>query len=81
VFEFDLDAGQEVERYVDERFTANFGDVQRLPGGNMLVTYSNAGVVVELDSEREPALEITAAPYLGYVTWCASLYGPDPPGQ
>jgi hypothetical protein len=76
VIEYELDEGDEVWRYEGEEFSANFGDVQRLPGGNTLVTYSNAGTIVEVTPELEKVLEITANDYLGYVTWRPSLYLP-----
>jgi hypothetical protein len=74
VIEYDLDDGAEVWRYQGDESTANFGDVQRLPGGNTLVTYSNAGVMVEVTPERETVFQLTANDYLGYATWRRSLY-------
>lgn len=74
VIELDLNDGQELWRYEADEFTANFGDVQRLPGGNTLITYSNAGVIHEVTPERAKVLEITASKYLGYVTWRPTLY-------
>jgi hypothetical protein len=75
VLELDLSDGSEVWRYVGGEHTGNFGGVQRLPGGNTLVTYSNVGVIHETTRESEKVLEIVAAPpALGYATWLPSLY-------
>lgn len=73
--EFSLESGMEVWRYESTQYTANLGDVQRLPGGNTLVTYSNAGVIHEVTAGKEKVLEITAQKNLGYATWRKSLYG------
>lgn len=73
--EYDLDNGEEVWRYEGRQYTANYGGVQRLPGGNTLVTYSNAGVIHETTSDGQKVLELTANQKLGYATWRPSLYG------
>ncbi len=58
--------------------TFSFGDVERLPNGNTLVTYSNNGELDEVDPEgvvvRITTLDMTHSP--GYVEWRESLYGP-----
>lgn len=60
--------------------TDNMGDVQRLPGGNTLITYSNVGEVRELDSSGNAVLSITrtGGPNFSYTMWRPSLYGPPP---
>jgi len=60
--------------------TDNMGDVQRLPGGNTLITYSNAGEVREVDSSGNVVLSITrtGGPNFSYTMWRPSLYGPPP---
>jgi hypothetical protein len=73
--EFDLEDGEEVWRYEGNLYSANFGGVQRLPGGNTLVTYSNTGVIHELTPDQRKVLEISANEYLGYASWRPSLYG------
>jgi len=73
--EYALDSGEEVWRYEGGQFTANLGDVQRLPGGNTLVTYSNAGIIHEVTPDQEKVLQITAQKNLGYAAWRRSLYG------
>jgi len=74
VLEFDLESGEEVWRYESDEFTENFGNAQRLPGGNTLVTYSNAGVIHETTPDQVKVLEIRTAEHLGYATWRPSLY-------
>jgi hypothetical protein len=62
-------------QYDGGAFTNTMGDVQRLPGGNTLVTYSNAGLIHEVDSEGNLALVIASQP-IGFTNWRSSLYGP-----
>jgi len=81
VIEYDLDTGEEVWSYESGELTPNFGDVQRLPGGNTLVTFSNAGVIHEVTPEGELVLEIVTEENLGYVTWVPSLYGTSDPAR
>ncbi len=50
------------------------GDVQRLPGGNTLVTYSTDGTIVELDSNWNEVQSFSSR--FGYSNWRATLYGP-----
>jgi hypothetical protein len=51
------------------------GDVQRLPNGNTLVIYSNAGDIHEVDPQERfvQAFESTS---IGYANFRKSLYGP-----
>lgn len=56
--------------------TMTLGDVQRLPNGNTLVTYSEAGQIVELDTDWNVVQ--TFAVRTGYTTWRPTLYGPPP---
>lgn len=74
VLEFDLSDGSEVWRYEGGEYSENFGGVQRLPGGNTLVTFSNAGVIHEVTPNGEKVLEVTCPYKLGYSTWLPSLY-------
>jgi Arylsulfotransferase (ASST) len=50
------------------------GDVQRLPNGNTLITYSTAGEILEVDPSWAPVQTITGA--YGYADWRETLYGP-----
>jgi hypothetical protein len=56
--------------------SATLGDVQRLPGGNTLITYSNAGQIVELDPDWNAVQTFSVR--VGYATWRPTLYGPPP---
>ena len=83
VFEYTLD-GKELMSYDSGRSAQNLGDVQRLPGGNTLVSYSNSqSYIHEIDKNQKLVLEIdlgagSGGPSLGYILWRASLYGPPP---
>lgn len=82
VFEFRVDlatkSSELLWQYVSDDSTATFGDVNRLPNGNLLITYSNAGAIHELGADRT-LLRRTTTLGLGYVEHRASLYGPPPP--
>jgi hypothetical protein len=56
------------------------GDVQRLDNGNTLVTYSDSGVIHEVDANGSLLQEISwqLGGALGYVMQRQSLYGPPP---
>jgi hypothetical protein len=78
VYEFALnvDSGLNAtvtKNYTGSAYSSNLGDVQRLPGGNTLVTYSAQGKLVELD----PGWEIvqTLSVRVGYSSWRPTLYG------
>jgi hypothetical protein len=51
------------------------GDVQRLPNGNTLVTFSNNGTIYELDPASNVVQTLKAASF-GYSEWRPTLYGP-----
>jgi hypothetical protein len=63
-----------VHDYPGTAASTTLGDVQRLPGGNTLVTYSNAAVIEELD----PSWNVvqTFSVRVGYSNWRPTLYGP-----
>ena len=74
--EFDLD-GNEISRYDPGISTSNLGDVQRLPGGNTLITFSTSSIIHEYDASGAAVLTIDMGQSLiGYASWRASLYGP-----
>jgi hypothetical protein len=52
------------------------GDVQRLPRGNTLVTYSTDAKIVELDSDWNEVQTFSVR--VGYSSWRPTLYGPPP---
>lgn len=62
-----------VKDYAGTGTSSNLGDVQRLPGGNTLVTYSASGSIVELDADWNEVQTFSAR--VGYTSWRASLYG------
>lgn len=80
VFEFDLNAAPSsfsarlVEDYAGTAASSNLGDVQRLPGGNTLVTYSADGKIVELDPDWNEVQTFSVR--VGYSNWRPTLYGP-----
>jgi hypothetical protein len=57
-----------------------FGDAQRLPNSNTLVTFSTQGIIHEVDANKNlvRALTFEAGTVLGYVTQRPTLYGPPP---
>jgi len=52
----------------------SLGDVQRLPNGNTVVTYSNGGVILELDASWNTVQTLKGG--FGYADWRQTLYGP-----
>lgn len=81
VLEYELDESKwEAKRiweYEGELGSPTLGDVQRLPGGNTLITYSNAGIMREVDEDGNLVQDIRTTS-LGYTTFRKSLYGPPP---
>lgn len=85
VVEYDFD-GNEILNYNSGLFSSHLGDVQRLPGGNTLISYSDdVSFIHEINRQKEVVLEIDArapdsAPMaaLGYPLWRETLYGPPP---
>jgi Arylsulfotransferase (ASST) len=80
VFEFKLSAAPDafsaslVKDYAGSLSSSNLGDVQRLPGGNTLVTYSAEGKIVELDADWNEVQTFSVR--VGYTSWRPNLYGP-----
>lgn len=62
--------------YDGDNSSQTLGDVQRLPNGNTLVTYCNAGAIHEVDSAGELVQSWTFSNGVGYVDHRSSLYGP-----
>lgn len=81
VWEFSLDvpglSATEVWSYVSNNNSAALGDVQRLPNGNTLITYSISGRVHEVDENKQIVRTFSTEP-LGYMMHRESLYGPPP---
>jgi hypothetical protein len=80
IFQFQLNATPStltatlVKDYTDGGSSTNMGDVQRLPGGNTLVTYATDAKIVELDSSWNEVQTFSAR--VGYSNWRPTLYGP-----
>ena len=73
--EYGLD-GSLIKKFTSGGYTQNLGDVQRLPGGNTLITYGNGYKIQEVDSSGNLVLEITGGTSsFGYAEWRESLYG------
>jgi hypothetical protein len=79
MYEFSL-TGTQLMRLVGVGgdYSANLGDVQRLPGGNTLIDFSNASVMKEFDPQGNVVLQINGASgtRFGYALWQETLYGP-----
>lgn len=79
-YQYDLAAGTGtlvLDYHQDGLNSAAFGDVQRLPNGNTLVTYSTSGVIHEIDSEGNLLREMSTD-QIGYSQHRKTLYGPPP---
>lgn len=80
VFEFHLTSTPSaftatlIEDYVGDGLSNNLGDVQRLPGGNTLVTYATDRKIVELDPNWNEVQTFEVR--VGYANWRPTLYGP-----
>ena len=74
--EFSLTDGREIFRYDPGVFSVWLGDVQRLPEGNTLVTFSVAGEIHEVDPDGNLVRRIEIGNTLGYSMWRPTLYGP-----
>jgi hypothetical protein len=80
VFEFRLEdsagafTATLVKDYAGDGSSDNLGDVQRLPGGNTLVTYATDRKIVELDENWNEVQTFSAR--VGYASFRPTLYGP-----
>jgi hypothetical protein len=72
--EFGLD-GTLIKKFNSGGGATNFGDVQRLPSGNTLITYSTSNLIQEVDSSDAVVLEVKSSASLGYIEFRKSLYG------
>jgi hypothetical protein len=73
--EYSLPDGKELFRYEPGIFSVWYGDVQRLPKGNTLVTFSMAGKIQEVDAQGSLVMEVQGEIF-GYSEWRSTLYGP-----
>jgi hypothetical protein len=53
-----------------------FGDVQRLPNGNTLVTFSQSGIIHEVSPQEQLVQSFEDPDRFGYAHFRATLYGP-----
>jgi hypothetical protein len=58
--------------------TSVLGDIQRLPNGNILVTFSTAGQIHEIDPSGQLVASFQLAGQFGYAEFRETLYGPPP---
>ncbi len=65
-----------VRAYAGTAASSNLGDVQRLPNGNTLITYSATGHIVEVDPDWHEVQTFSVR--VGYTSWRPTLYGPPP---
>jgi len=66
-----------VKDFASGSLTSNvLGDVQRLPNGNTLITYSTSGTILEVDPSWATVQTLTGS--YGYADWRETLYGPPP---
>jgi hypothetical protein len=80
VFEFKLTESTSaistttVKDFTSGNSSGTLGDVQRLPSGNTVITYSNAGVILEVDASWNTVQTLKGT--FGYADWRPTLYGP-----
>lgn len=79
-YEYDLSSSRArlVLEYVSGEGSITFGDVRRLPNGNLFITYSNSGIIHETSPLGELLREVRLEP-IGYTEHRKSLYGAPPP--
>lgn len=79
-YEYDLTSQSAalVLDYSSGNSSGAFGDVKRLPNGNIFVTYSTSGVIHEIDANGSLLREFTMDS-IGYSEHRKTLYGPPPP--
>lgn len=73
--EFGLD-GSVIKAFNSGGSATNFGDVQRLPNGNTVITYSTSSLIQEVDPDDNVVFEVEGKGPFGYVEFRESLYGP-----
>jgi hypothetical protein len=80
VLEFDLVQTESsmtallVKDYEGTTLSSVLGDVQRLPGGNTLITYSEASQIAEVNADWQIVQTFSGS--VGYAEWRPTLYGP-----
>jgi hypothetical protein len=62
--------------YEETQRSGILGDVERLPNGNTLITYSDTGVIYEVTETEDLVQSLTASQNFGYSSFRKTLYGP-----
>jgi hypothetical protein len=62
--------------HVEEAGSMILGDLQRLPNGNTLVTYSTEGTIHEISPTGDLVQSLSFAGQFGYASFRETLYGP-----
>jgi len=81
-YQLDADAGEATMSWTYQAafplYCYTYGDVNRLPSGNVLVTWSTAGQMEEVSRDGELLWQLKAnlGAGFGYTTWTDSLYPP-----
>jgi len=70
-------SADEVWAYEPGSSSGTLGDVQQLSNGNVMVVFTNAGLIHEIDASNELVQSLTGAGG-GYIVWRPTLYGPPP---
>jgi hypothetical protein len=71
--------GQEIQRIQTGLQSIVMGDVQRLPGGNTLISHATVSRIQEFDPSGNLVLEIDGGgSWFGYSLWRPTLYGEPP---
>lgn len=71
----DNHTAKRVWEYDGGEITQTLGDVQRLPNGNTLVTYCNAGILHEVDADKQLVQSWAFSNGVGYADHRENLYG------
>jgi hypothetical protein len=77
-FQMNGSTATQIWEYASGSSSQTLGDAKRLPNGNSLITFSNAGVIHEVDSSQQLVQEILVES-IGYSVRRSTLYGPPPP--
>lgn len=70
-------SADEVWAYSPGATSNTLGDVQQLSNGNVMVVFSTAGVIHEIDPSNDLVQTLSGASG-GYIAWRPTLYGPPP---
>jgi hypothetical protein len=71
--EFGLD-GSVIKEFMSRGAATNFGDVQRLPNGSTIITYSTSSLIQVVNANDAVVLEVRGQGSFGYTEFRESLY-------